>query len=152
MGRKKKPSRKRSAASSTDVKRLEQTVFYLDESIYSHVLAAAIPAAGAQVRTPQDAAGFGATDEQWLGVVSKPGWIVLMRDQRVRYRELEKRALASAGVGAFVFTGGQATAAETANVICKLLPKFARINRSERKPFLYTFGLGGSLSRIRLKI
>jgi hypothetical protein len=151
MGRNRKPSKKRSAASSTAAKLLEQTVFYLDESIYSRVLATAIHAAGAQVRTPADVAGLGAADEQWLRSVSKPGWLVLMRDQRVRYRELEKNALTEAGVGAFVFTGGQATAADTAEIICRLLAKFAKIGRSERKPFLYSFGIGGSLSRIKLK-
>lgn len=74
-----------------------------------------------------------------------------MRDQRVRYRQLERNALTEARVGAFVFTGGQATAADTAEIVCRLLAKFASINRSERKPFLYSFGLGGSLSRIKLK-
>jgi hypothetical protein len=151
MGRNRKPSKKRSAASSTAAKLLEQTVFYLDESIYSRVLVAAMTEAGAQVRTPADVVGFGAPDETWLGQVAKPGWIVLMRDQRVRYRELEKRALTLAGVGAFVFTGGQATAADTARIVCSLLTKYANINGSERKPFLYSFGVGGLPSRIKLK-
>lgn len=108
-------------------------------------------AAGAQIRTPADLAGFGAPDEQWLALAAKPGWVVLMRDQRVRYRQLEKDALKLAGVGAFVFTGGQAAAADTAEVISRLLPKFANVSRSERKPFLYSFGLGGTLSRINLR-
>jgi hypothetical protein len=123
MGRNRKPSKKRSAASST-AKLLEQTVFYLDESIYSRVLITAMVGAGAQVRTPADLAGFGASDEEWLPLAAGNGWLVLMRDQRVRYRELEKHALNQAGVGAFVFTGGQATAADTADIICRLLRKF----------------------------
>ena len=101
--------------------------------------------------TPADVAGFGATDEQWLSQVAKPGWLVLMRDQRVRYRRLEKDALTEAGVGAFVYTGGQATAADTAEIVSRLLTKFAKINVSERKPFLYSFGSGGALARIKLR-
>lgn len=104
-----------------------------------------------QVRTPAHASGFGAPDEVWLRRCALNGWIVLMRDQRVRFRVLERDALTSAGVGAFVFTGGQATAADTATVICRLLPKFANMAISERKPFLYTFGLGGTPARIKLK-
>jgi hypothetical protein len=150
MGRNRKPSKKRSAASST-ARLLEQTVFYLDESIYSRVLANAMVAAGAQVRTPAHLAGFGACDEKWLPLAAASGWLVLMRDQRVRYRELEKHALNQAGAGAFVFTGGQATAGDTANIVCRLLRKFANINRSERKPFLFSFGSGVTISRIKLK-
>jgi PIN domain-containing protein len=150
MGRNRKPSKKRSAASSTD-KLLEQTVFYFDESIYSRVLATAMIESGAQVRTPADLAGFGASDEKWLPLAAASDWLVLMRDQRVRYRELEKRALNLAGAGAFVFTGGQATAADTADIVCRLLRKFANISRSERKPFLFTFGFGTTTSRIKLK-
>lgn len=108
-------------------------------------------AAGAQVRTPADLAGFGARDEQWLPLAAASGWLVLMRDQRVRYRELEKRALSQAGAGAFVFTGGQATAADTADTVCRLLRKFANVNRSERKPFLFSFGSGLTISRVKLK-
>jgi hypothetical protein len=70
----------------------------------------------------------------------------------MRYRQLEKHALTQAGVGAFVFTGGQATAAETAELVCRLLLKLARINRSERKPFLYGFGFGGTFTRVKLRV
>jgi hypothetical protein len=150
MGRNRKPSKKRSAASST-AKLLEQTVFYLDESIYSRVLVAAMTAAGAQVRTPTDLAGFGAPDDNWLPLAAARDWLVLMRDQRVRYRELEKQALTQAGVGAFVFTGGQATANDTADIVCRRIPKFANISRSERRPFLFTFGFGATVSRVKLK-
>lgn len=107
--------------------------------------------AGANVRTPVDACGFGATDEDWLRIVGERGWIALMRDQKVRYRTLERIALTEAGVGAFVFTGGQATAADTATVICSLLKKFAATSVSERKPFMFCFGLGGVLSRVQFR-
>lgn len=107
--------------------------------------------AGAQVRTPTDLAGLGAPDEKWLALAAERGWLVLMRDQRVRYRELEKQALMRAGAGAFVFTGGQATAADTADIVCRLLRTFANINRSERKPFLFSFGFGATISSIKLK-
>jgi hypothetical protein len=150
MARKRKPSKKRSAASST-AKLLEQTVFYLDESIYSRVLAGAIADLGAQVRTPADAAGFGAADAEWLTTVAESGWLVLMRDQRIRYRRLERDALTEAGIGSFVFTGGQASAAETAAVVTRMLQKLSNIGRSEPKPFLYSFGATGSLTRIKLQ-
>jgi len=79
------------------------------------------------------------------------GWIVLMRDQHVRRRPLELAALRAANVVAFVCTAGQATAEDTANAVGRLIGKFVNISVSEPKPCLYTFGLGGSLTRIRLR-
>jgi hypothetical protein len=105
-------------------------------------------AAGATVRHAGDAFPFGSPDAVWLSGAGKRGWIVLSRDQKVRYRLLERMALEEAGVAAFVFTGGEATGAETAATICKLLRKMTNMAVSERKPFMYTFGLGGSLTRV----
>jgi hypothetical protein len=75
------------------------------------------------------------------------GWIVLTRDKRIRYRTLERETLRAYGVAAFALTAGQATAEETATVIVPLLAKMVNISISEPRPFLYTFGLAGRLSR-----
>jgi PIN like domain len=134
----------------TDEKRLKEAVFYLDESIYSRVLAFAMQAAGANVRRVGPDIPYGSTDEAWLEIVGKNNWIALMRDQRIRRRRLETEALKIHGVAAFAFTGGQETAQQTAQTICPLLIKFANMNVSEPKPFLYTFGVSGSLSKVKL--
>jgi hypothetical protein len=134
----------------TDEKRLKEAVFYLDESIYSRVLAFAMQAAGANVRRVGPDIPHGSTDEAWLEIVGKNNWIALMRDQRIRRRRLETEALKIHGVAAFAFTGGQETAQQTAQTICPLLIKFANMNVSEPKPFLYTFGVSGSLSKVKL--
>jgi hypothetical protein len=74
-----------------------------------------------------------------------------MRDQRVRHRALEIQALRDARVGAFVLTAGQATARETAVVVVAKLSKILNISLSERKPFLYTLGINGALSRVKMR-
>lgn len=106
--------------------------------------------AGASVKRVGVDVPFGSDDEVWLRLAGQNGWIVLMRDQRVRRRRLEREALKIYGVAAFAFTGGQETAAQTAQTICPLLIKFANMYVSEPKPFLYTFGVSGALSRARL--
>jgi hypothetical protein len=150
MTRRRKRSRKRSAASSTAVKRLEQAVFYLDESIYSRLLCERLRASGAMVRHAGEAFPFGSPDAVWLAGCGKQGWVVLSRDQRIRRRPLELLALRDAGVAAFIFSSGAATAADTADVVERLLLKFAHMSVSEPKPFLYVFGLSRRLTRIRL--
>jgi hypothetical protein len=134
----------------TDAKRLSEAVFYLDESIYSRILYSAMCSAGASVRRVGVDVPFGSDDEVWLRLAGANGWIALMRDQRVRRRRLEREALKAYGVAAFAFTGGQETATHTAQTICSLLTKFANMYVSEPKPFLYTFGVSGSLSRVHL--
>jgi len=136
--------------SSTDARRLSAAVFYLDESIYSRVLLNAMRSAGATVRHVGEAIPFGSSDQHWLTAAGEHGWIALMRDQRIRRRPLELASLKAAGIAAFAFTGGQATAQDTATAICPKLVKFANMAISEPRPFLYTFGTAGSLSKVRL--
>lgn len=103
------------------------------------------------VRRPGVDIPFGTPDAAWLETAGTHGWIVLMRDQRVRHRALEIQALAAARVGAFVLTAGQATARETASVISAKLIKLVNIARSERRPFLYTMGITGFLSLLKIR-
>jgi hypothetical protein len=150
MTPRRKTSKKLSAASSSE-KRLESVVFYLDESIYSRVLCEALESAGITVRRPGRDIEFGTRDEVWLATAGNQGWIVLMRDQRVRYRALEIQSLRDAKVGAFVLTAGQATAQAATLVLLGKLPMILNIARSERKPFLYTLGMIGALSRVKIR-
>ncbi len=103
------------------------------------------------VRRPGVDVPFGTPDAAWLATAGTEGWIVLMRDQRVRHRALEIQTLRDAKVGAFVLTAGQATARDTAVVLMAKLSKIVNISRSERKPFLYTLGVSGALSRVKIR-
>jgi hypothetical protein len=108
-------------------------------------------AAGVTVKRPGIDIPFGTQDEVWLATAGAQGWIVLMRDQRVRHRALEIESLREARVGAFVLTAGQATAQSTAVVVLSKLQKVVNISRSERKPFLYTLGMAGALSKVKIR-
>src|SRR6202035_4825040 len=131
MRPRRKTSRKRSAASSS-AKRLDPAIFYLDESIYSRTLSEELARAGMFVRRPGIDIPFGTPDATWLATAGVKGWIVLMRDQRIRHRALEIHALRDAKVGAFVLTAGQDTAEATAVVVLARLAKILNIFRSER--------------------
>lgn len=106
--------------------------------------------AGANVEHAGGAYPFGTTDEVWLSACGERNWIALTRDQRIRRRVLERLAIQRSGAAVFALTAGEATAAETADVVIRLLVKFANMAVSEPKPFLYTFGLAGRLSPVRL--
>ncbi len=74
------------------------------------------------------------------------------RDQRIRYRSLEKQALINHGVGRFTFTQGQEAAIQCATRIIALAPKITAIAASQPRPFLYSFGLTGGIAKVRLRI
>lgn len=103
------------------------------------------------MRRPGGDIPFGTPDAIWLDQAGRQGWIVLLRDQKVRYRQPETAAILAAKVAAFVFTGGQVTAAETAEVLVRRLDKMINIAASERRPFVYTITAGGRLARLKLK-
>lgn len=136
-------------AASSSVRRRDFTL-YVDESIYSKELVGALIQSGESVRRVGKDVPFGAKDHQWLAVVGRNGWTALTRDQRIRYRRLEKQTMKAHGVGVFTFTGGQATASQMTERVLAHIEKMRAISTSEPRPFLYTFGLFGPLSRLKL--
>jgi hypothetical protein len=136
--------------SSTAAKRLERTVFYLDESIYSRVLFDRLVKLGARVERAGEAFPFGCPDRDWLAACGERGWVALTRDENIRRRRLERLTVRDSGVALFVFTAGAATASETANAVARHLHRFTHIAESDGRPFIRTFGLGSKIGRVKL--
>lgn len=125
--------------------------FYVDESIFSNALVAELTAAGILFDRVGVTVPFGAADDVWLSHCGRHSYLALTRDQRIRYRALEKQALIDHRVACFTFTHGQATAIQCAARIVALAPKMQAIAASESRPILYTFGLTTGLSRVTLR-
>ncbi len=84
-----------------------------------------------------------AKDEDWLPVVGQRGWIVLMKDKRIRRIALEREALLSSGVRAFVLTAGNLQGPEMAQVFVANLRTIVHIARTRPAPFIaWVAGLG----------
>jgi hypothetical protein len=136
-----------SAASSTE-RSPEELVYFLDESIDSETIATALRDAGANVVRATERFPRGTPDEAWLAEAGKNKWVVLTRDKRIRYRELEKRSLHQANVRAFVFTGGNVTVKDTAALLAGALGDLGRIARSDPGPFIYNIGRAGNPTKM----
>lgn len=119
--------------------------------MFSNALVAELKAAGIAFDQVGITVPLGAPDKVWLSHCGRHSYLALTRDQRIRYRPLEKQALIEHGVGCFTFTQGQATAGQCAARIVALAPKMAAIATSQPKPFLYTFGLATGLAKVRLR-
>jgi len=138
----KKRSGTRSAAKSTS-KPLEPVTFFVDESLDSLSVVSALRDAGATVQRLTDRFPKGTPDEVWLAEAGRNGWVVLTRDKRIRYRQLERLALQAAKVRAFVFTGGNVTGEETGAILAGSLERITKIARVDSGPFIYHIGRSG---------
>ena len=126
---------KRSGANSKS-KPPDFFVFFLDRSLGKFKVAEALRSAGVLVRVHSDHFREDEKDEVWLHDVGRRGWVVLAKDQAIRYNAIERRALLSGGVRAFILTSGGLTGDEMAAIFQNALPKMSRLLRKHQGPFI----------------
>ena len=120
--------KRRSGASSQP----PELVFFLDRSLGKHKVAAALREASVRVEIHDDHFPPNAKDSDWLPVVGERGWVVLTKDDRIRYRRHEREALLDAGVRAFVLTNRNLTGDDMATLFAEALPKIRKLASKER--------------------
>ena len=118
---------KRPSATSSGSKPPEPLVFFIDRSLGRRIVAQALREVGETVEIHDDHFASNAKDEVWLTEVGSRAWIVLTKDDRIRYRVTERTALASARVRAFVLTSSQLLGTEMATAFVKALPRMKRL-------------------------
>lgn len=90
----------------------------------------------------------GTKDEVWLAEVGTKGWIVLTKDDRIRYHPLERQALIENDVGAIILPRGNLKAEDMAKIFITALPAIKRIALRESRPFIYRVSASGALTKI----
>jgi len=125
------PSKKPSAARPPD-----GTVFFIDRSLGIEPIRAALIEQSLLVEIHDDNFKRDEEDRVWLKSVGERGWVVLTKDQRLRYRPLEKAALRSSNARVFVLTAGNLRRSEIAAVFVSALPQIFKILRSRPGPFV----------------
>jgi len=103
-------SKKQSAAKPPD-----GTVFFLDRSIDVEPIRTELVKAGITVEIHDDHFARDEEDRIWLRAIGERGWVVLTKDQRLRYRPLELAALRASGAKVFVLTAGNLRGIEIAS-------------------------------------
>src|SRR6266850_2411323 len=137
---------KRPSAASSGSKPPETLVFFIDRSLGRKIVAQALREFGETVEIHDDHFAPDAKDEVWLVEVGRRGWIVLTKDDRIRYRVTERTALASARVRAFVLTSSQLQGAEMAAAFIKALPRIKRFVANQPPPFIGRVSRSGKVS------
>ena len=128
-------SKKRSGANSTE-KPHKPWVFFLDRNLGTKHVAHALRAAGATVEVHNDHFLQDARDEIWLPEVGKRGWVVLTKDDRIRYRPTERAAVISARVALFVLSSGNLNGEDMAQAFVAALPRMSRVLAKHRPRLL----------------
>ena len=75
---------------------------------------------------------------------------MLTRDQHIRRRPNELQAFRESGVIVFVVTAGDASAADTAELVKRLYAKLIRKAQSTKPPAMFSVTHSGAVNRIKL--
>lgn len=81
--------------------------------------------------------GQGLADEEWLRDAGTRGWIVLMKDAKIRYRPSELGVIIDHGLRAFCLTNANLRGAEMAERFVVNLPRILRVAVERPGPYIY---------------
>lgn len=144
----KRKSSKRSATSRTSPP--EDPPLFIDRDAWSSVLGEALDSAGvAYVPHGREFPPDG-TDADWIGRVGEKGWIAVTRDRNIRRKPNELAAIRRSQAIVFVFTSGNLSAADTAAILLRALPRIRRLARATRRPALYSIRQDGSIGPLTM--
>jgi PIN like domain len=124
--------------------------FFFDRSIGRRV-PDALRLLGADVIKHDDLFGQRTPDDQWLVAAAQHGWTVVTKDKRIRFNEVERRAIQDARVGCFVLLSPKLTRWTMARLLLQVWDRLEAIAASEHRPFIYGVYADGSVKPLRLE-
>lgn len=134
-------SKKPSAAKPPD-----GTVFFIDRSLGVEPIRTELINSGLVVEIHDDHFARDEEDRVWLKAVGERGWVVLTKDQRLRYRPLEIGALRASNARVFVLTAGNLRGSEIAAVFLAALPRMYCVLHSRPGPFVARVSQSGHVT------
>lgn len=119
----------------------ESLVFYVDADLLGIAMALArvrndvtyAGAPGCPVKSPN------VKDHRWLPIVGKNDWVVIMKDDRIRYRSLERHRFLEAGLRVFCLTtSGNRSSWDILGLLVRFWDEMERVARSGDGPYIYS--------------
>jgi hypothetical protein len=87
----------------------------------------------------------GTQDTVWLPVIGEKGWILLTKDKRIRFNDLEKATVIAYRVRKFYFTSGNYSGAEMAIMLVAAIPEIVRLCQKQAPPFIASITKAGKV-------
>lgn len=84
-------------------------------------------------------------DTDWIASAGAEGWIAITRDQAIRRKSNEIAAIRASRAVIFVFTSGNLSAADTAEILLRALPAIYRAASRARRPALFSIRRDASI-------
>jgi hypothetical protein len=129
------------------VRLVEPFTFFVDRSLGSGVVADALQREGERVVVHDDWFRQANTpDVVWLGEAGKHGWVVLTKDARIRSNALERNALLSSGVAAFMLGRGDLLGVAMARAFIDAMPRMKTALRRWDVPLIAAVSVDGGVS------
>jgi len=110
--------------------------FFVDRSLGRRAVPSALRDAGFEVVSHDDVFAADTDDEIWLAEAGARSWIVLMKDDRIRYRPRERAALEAARVQAFALTVANMTGEQQAYLLGTHAGRMERFCAEHPGPFV----------------
>lgn len=127
----------------------EKRVLFIDRCAWSAALGRAVREAGIEFAAHHDHFTHDAPDEAWLSAAADKGWLVVTRDQRIRYRANELAAMRRARLHVFVFTQGGLTGAETGSILVRCHAAMLQHAAEVAPPAFFSLTRSGEVKRIK---
>lgn len=121
---------------------LEDLILYLDENVENcKPIMDALTAS--QIAFERHTSHFarGVEDEVWLPYVAQRSWVVITKDKRNRYNDLEREAIRRTKVREFYFARGNFSGREMAEALVLAVPEIRTLCRTFNAPLV------GSITR-----
>lgn len=125
---------------SSSLKPPKKHIFFIDRSLGRKAVSSVLKDAGYDVIIHDDVFAQNTPDEEWLEVAGKNGWIILSKDNRIRYRANEVSALKSARALAFILIATNATGEEMATIFLKAAKRMIAFANETKRPAIFTLG------------
>ena len=122
---------------------------FVDRCAWSGALGRALTEAAITFVAHHDLFEHDTPDEIWLCAAADKGWLVVTRDQRIRYRANELAAMRRARLHVFVFTQGGLTGAETGSILVRCHAEMLRAARDVAPPAFFSLTRRGDVNRLK---
>ena len=126
---------------------LEDFILYLDENLDNcQPILETLTANRVVYHRHRDHFPRGTQDEVWLQFVAERAWVVVTKDKRNRYNEIERDALRRHGVKEFYFGSGNFTGAEMAQALGAALAQMRILFRTYNSPMVASISKSGMVT------
>lgn len=120
-------------------------VLFLDENLDGDTVASTLHAARVPFRRLSEEFDRSMEDAAWLPEVTKQGWAVATRDNRIRHRPTERAAIHEAGTVLVVLRGNGLRGVVMARMLVNAYPVLRRLVSRYQPPMIIHIYVDGSL-------